>query len=78
MEAVGVESGGNLLIVRHFNDLDKYFWQCFSFSRVLRDHYCPLLCFWKNDSQVDENRTGQSHPVEMFCNLVRRQKGQFV
>jgi hypothetical protein len=43
MEAVGVESGGILLIVSHFNDLNKYFWQCFSFSRDLRDHYCPLL-----------------------------------
>ena len=43
MEVVGVESGGNLLIVTHFNDLNKYFWQCFSFSRDLRDHYCPLL-----------------------------------
>jgi len=25
MEAVGVESADNLLIARHFNDLEKYF-----------------------------------------------------
>jgi hypothetical protein len=50
MEAVGVESDGILLIFSHFNDLDKYFWQCFSFSRDLRDHYCPLLQSAKNVS----------------------------
>jgi hypothetical protein len=44
LEAVGVESGGNKLTVNNFKDLRKNFWQGFSFSRDLRDHYCPLLC----------------------------------
>jgi hypothetical protein len=42
MEAVGVESASKFLIDKHFNDLEKYFQQCFSFSRDLPDHYCPL------------------------------------
>jgi hypothetical protein len=53
LEAVGVESGGNKLTVNNFKDLRKNFWQGFSFSRDLRDHYCPLHLKLKTPLQDD-------------------------